>query len=82
MTETAKHQFHKFPCFEDDVKRPTAITCCGFDATGRRLAFAFGDHRVLLLSQNTENDPIKNWDRTTCTASTKACIVQISWNVR
>lgn len=76
------HKFHRFPSFEDDSKSPTKVTSCVFDGSGQRLACAFGDHRVLIFSQNSENDPIKNWNRTTCTASTKACILQVSWNVR
>lgn len=81
MTTIVNHQFHKFPCFVDDQKNPTEVTSCVFDATGQRLACAFGDHRVLVLSQNDENEPIERWNKATCSVSTKATIIQVNWNV-
>ncbi|XP_046446174.1 F-box-like/WD repeat-containing protein TBL1X [Daphnia pulex] len=81
----------KLVCFENDKKFPcTEITHSVFDNTGQRLACAFGDHRVLIFSENSNsNSPIQEWDTTTLTVypqslssllSSKAIILVLDWN--
>nr|CAH0102268.1 unnamed protein product [Daphnia galeata] len=77
-------------CIEDDKYPCTEITSCVFDPTCQRLACAFGDHRVLILSENSNsNNSIQEWDRNILTVypqslssflSSQAIIIQVDWN--
>ncbi|XP_057370397.1 F-box-like/WD repeat-containing protein TBL1Y isoform X2 [Daphnia carinata] len=81
----AAFRHYKLACIDENPKSPKEITNCTFDTTGKKLACAFGDHRVFVFSANVESgDVIEKWERTIFRALSsllvnKATILQVDW---